>query len=83
MSIRRALSMPREERLRRWEVLMQGVTTDDVTRWRDSFVAALKECPEARLTPAYSVTQGNPGFSVGLFPGCEFSRIFCFYPLTA
>jgi len=44
-AIRRGLSMPKSERLRRWEVLMHGVVTENVTRWRDSFVAALKECP--------------------------------------
>ena len=42
-AIRRALSMPPEERRRRWRALMDGVERDDVMAWRDSFVTALKE----------------------------------------
>jgi trehalose 6-phosphate synthase len=37
----RGLAMPKPERIRRWETLMQGVTTQDVTAWRDAFVADL------------------------------------------
>nr|WP_228126907.1 trehalose-6-phosphate synthase [Candidatus Viadribacter manganicus] len=42
-AMRRALSMPIEERRKRWRTLMDGVERDDVMAWRDSFVAALKE----------------------------------------
>ncbi len=41
-SIRTALDMPLAERRRRWEVLMQTVTTDHVGRWREAFVEALR-----------------------------------------
>lgn len=41
-AIRQALSMSRKERLKRWEALMAGVTANDVTRWGDDFVAALR-----------------------------------------
>ncbi len=41
-AIGRALSMALPERKRRWESLMHGVRTDDVTAWRDAFVAALQ-----------------------------------------
>src|ERR1700712_4295970 len=38
----RALSMDREERIGRWTALMDGVRADDVSAWRDTFVARLK-----------------------------------------
>ena len=40
-AIKRGLAMPRRERIRRWETLMDGVRTQDVAAWRDSFVKAL------------------------------------------
>jgi trehalose 6-phosphate synthase len=40
-ALRRALTMPLQERQARWRSLMHSVRTDDVTAWRDSFVAAL------------------------------------------
>ena len=36
-----ALAMPRAERIARWRRLMDGVSRDDVSAWRDRFVAAL------------------------------------------
>jgi len=44
-----AIAMPRAERIRRWEALMDEVVRHDVVAWRDSFVAALREAhaPEA------------------------------------
>ncbi len=41
-AIKRGLAMSLEERINRWEILMDGVTREDVTQWRDSFVAALQ-----------------------------------------
>lgn len=41
-ALSRALAMDETERKRRWEDLMENVTTQDVTAWRDDFVAALK-----------------------------------------
>ncbi|MDO1559465.1 trehalose-6-phosphate synthase [Brevundimonas sp. 2R-24] len=40
-AIRRALAMPKQERLKRWETLAHGVRTDDVTAWRRSFLKDL------------------------------------------
>jgi len=40
-ALARALAMPLDERRRRWRRLMDGVLTEDVTAWRDRFVAAL------------------------------------------
>ena len=40
-AIREALDMPKAERLRRWESLIDGVRTDDVMAWRRAFVGAL------------------------------------------
>jgi trehalose 6-phosphate synthase len=42
-AIRKALDMPRAERVRRWETLIHNVTTEDVMAWRKAFVAALEE----------------------------------------
>lgn len=39
--IAQALSMPREERVRRWEALIDNVRREDVFWWRDLFLAAL------------------------------------------
>ncbi len=44
-AIKRGLAMPLAERRRRWEALMHGVVTEDVSAWRDKFVRALLACP--------------------------------------
>ncbi len=41
-ALHQALTMSREERIRRWETLMHGVTTHDVAAWRDAFVGDLE-----------------------------------------
>ena len=41
-AIRKALAMPREERISRWRDLIDGVREHDVTAWRDDFVRALQ-----------------------------------------
>ena len=38
-----ALAMPREERVRRWEALIDGVRREDVFWWCDLFLSALKD----------------------------------------
>ena len=40
-ALKRALTMGKAERIRRWSTLFEGVQRDDVTAWRDAFVAAL------------------------------------------
>jgi trehalose 6-phosphate synthase len=42
-ALKRALAMGREERIRRWRALNENVQREDVTAWRDAFVAALGE----------------------------------------
>ncbi len=44
-SIRRALQMPKAERQRRWQTLMDGVLTEDVLWWRRRFTDALAAAP--------------------------------------
>ncbi len=44
-AIRRALSMPLEERQRRWSALAEGVREHDVTWWLDTFMAELSAAP--------------------------------------
>ncbi|WP_269713627.1 alpha,alpha-trehalose-phosphate synthase (UDP-forming) [Caulobacter sp. NIBR2454] len=52
-AIRRGLAMPREERIKRWKSLMEGVRRDDVIAWRESFVEALSGVePKGRMAPA-------------------------------
>jgi len=41
-ALRRALTMDKAERVRRWKALMEGVVSDDVVAWRERFVDALK-----------------------------------------
>lgn len=46
----RAIRMPRDERRRRWESMMQSVRGHDVERWRDLFVEALSAGQPAALS---------------------------------
>ncbi len=46
-ALKRALTMERGERIRRWEALMEGVRRDDVKVWRDDFVTALTATRDA------------------------------------
>ncbi len=41
-SLLQALSMPRQERVRRWETLMAGVQTQDIRWWLERFTDALR-----------------------------------------
>ncbi|HZZ34166.1 MAG TPA: trehalose-6-phosphate synthase [Caulobacteraceae bacterium] len=64
-ALKRALTMGKPERIRRWESLMDGVRRFDVKGWRDSFVAALEATrglpvselpmPAAAIKPAPAV----------------------------
>ncbi|MBB4154332.1 trehalose 6-phosphate synthase [Sphingomonas jinjuensis] len=42
-----ALTMPREERIRRWEALIDNVRREDVHWWCDRFIAAMERVEEA------------------------------------
>ena len=44
-AIKKALTMPREERIRKWKALMQVVRDTDVAVWRDDYVKALRALP--------------------------------------
>jgi len=44
-AIGRALAMPLDERIRRWQILMEGVTNQDVIWWRKKFTDALMAVP--------------------------------------
>lgn len=43
--IARALAMPRDERVRRWEAMIDNVRREDVFWWRDRFLGALERAP--------------------------------------
>jgi trehalose 6-phosphate synthase len=52
-ALKRAVTMPRYERVERWQALYECVQNDDVTAWRDAYVRALsgvdEEGPAAEL----------------------------------
>ena len=50
-ALHQALSMEQPERIRRWEALIDGVRSQDITAWRDSFVKALREAREPTPSP--------------------------------
>jgi trehalose 6-phosphate synthase len=41
-AILQAIQMPREERVRRWNAMIQSVRDEDVVAWRHAFVSALE-----------------------------------------
>jgi trehalose 6-phosphate synthase len=49
-AIRAALHMPRDERISRWQALMDGVRTHDVHAWWQSFMAELMMIPDAQTS---------------------------------
>jgi trehalose 6-phosphate synthase len=53
-ALNRALNMKRDERVRRWRALMDGVTADNVDAWRDGFVRELQSIvmPDTRAANA-------------------------------
>jgi trehalose 6-phosphate synthase len=57
-AIRKALDMPRRERARRWERLIDGVRREDVQAWRRAFVDALAGGSAAPEPLAVSVAEG-------------------------
>jgi trehalose 6-phosphate synthase len=62
-ALKRALTMPREERIRRWQALFERVQNEDVTAWRDAYVQALKgedEPPVERPAPNVTVLRTSP-----------------------
>jgi trehalose 6-phosphate synthase len=59
-AMRRALAMPVEERRRRWRTLMDGVETDDVVAWRDSFVASMQEARDGAKSRRARIAGARP-----------------------
>jgi len=51
-AIRKALDMPKNERVRRWESLIANVRKEDIVAWRKAFVAALAEEKAVVAKPA-------------------------------
>jgi trehalose 6-phosphate synthase len=47
-ALKRALTMERPERIRRWRALFDNVQREDVTAWRDAFVGALAGAQQRR-----------------------------------
>ena len=51
-ALKRALTMERPERIRRWRTLFDNVQREDVTAWRDAYVSALAGRKERRTALA-------------------------------
>ena len=51
-AIREALDMPKAERIRRWEAMVDNVRREDVLAWRHAFVEALQAVPIERAAEA-------------------------------
>ena len=51
-ALKRALSMNKLERIRRWSALFDSVQREDVTAWRDAFVGALTDAKDQRTALA-------------------------------
>jgi trehalose 6-phosphate synthase len=51
-ALQRALAMDKPERVRRWRALYDNIQREDVTAWRDAFVAALEGAEERRTALA-------------------------------
>jgi trehalose 6-phosphate synthase len=51
-AIKTALAMPREERVRRWQGMMESVKNEDVVQWRHNFVKALEGAKAKKSGPA-------------------------------
>jgi trehalose 6-phosphate synthase len=51
-ALKRALTMGKPERIRRWSALFDNVQREDVTAWRDAFVGALQGAKDRRTALA-------------------------------
>ena len=51
-AMQKGLHMPREERRERWLSLMENVSSENVSAWRDDFVEALRATPGAEMAEA-------------------------------
>lgn len=51
-AMQKGLHMSRDERSERWQQLMNSVTTENVSNWRDGFVEALKSTPVSEMAEA-------------------------------
>jgi len=60
-AIKRALLMPLDQRIRRWEILMQGVMSEDVVHWRNDFVQALEATTSRNIPRAVSLPAPSAG----------------------
>ncbi len=56
-ALKRALTMPKAERIDRWQRLMDGVRKTDVRTWRDAFVSALKATRQPGADQATPVSE--------------------------
>ena len=54
-AITKALDMPKEERVRRWQAMIENVRSEDVLYWRRSFVEALQGATAPVPSPASPV----------------------------
>jgi trehalose 6-phosphate synthase len=49
-ALERALSMPREERIERWQHMLEALRGNDLVSWRQRYVTALKQATRGRVS---------------------------------
>jgi trehalose 6-phosphate synthase len=60
-AMKRAITMPCEERIERWQSLYECVHDEDVTAWRDAYVKALSgEDEQEAPAPSFTVPRTEP-----------------------
>ena len=50
-AVHRALIMPQEERIERWQTMMERISRESLTWWRESFIDALSSVPRVNPPP--------------------------------
>ena len=50
-AVHRALIMPQEERIERWRTMMERISRESLTWWRESFIDALSSIPRVNPPP--------------------------------
>jgi trehalose-6-phosphate synthase len=57
-AVHRALTMEQHERIARWQVMMDRISRESLTWWRESFITALSEVKQGTHAPVEPVSGG-------------------------
>jgi trehalose 6-phosphate synthase len=50
-AVHRALTMEQDERIERWQMMMNRISRESLTWWRESFITALSEAKQGNQLP--------------------------------